>query len=176
MISQPDAGIRRLALLAIVASGIAACSSQPELVREPARPMPASAPVAPAASTKSATLGQRAAAIALDQVGVPYRYGGSTPTGFDCSGLVYYAYAHAGKSVPRTTTGLWKSIAPVDPGHLKAGDVLFFNVAGKMAHVGIYLGNGRFVHAPSSGKTVSVDRLASEFYSRAFIRAARPDY
>ena len=78
--------------------------------------------------------------------------------------------------MPRTTSGLWKSLAPVDTGRLREGDLLFFNVAGKMSHVGIYVGNGRFVHAPSSGKTVSVERLGSEYYSRAFIRAARPDY
>ena len=121
--------------------------------------------------------GGHAALIAQEQIGVRYRYGGNTPgAGFDCSGLVYYAYAHAGKRVPRTTSGLWKSLAPVDTGRLRAGDLLFFNVAGKMSHVGIYVGNGRFVHAPSSGKTVSVERLGSEYYSRAFIRAARPDY
>jgi murein DD-endopeptidase len=176
MISQPDTGIRRLALVVIVASGIGACASQPQLASEPVLTTPASTPVSPTGTVRNATVGQRAAAIALDQVGVPYRYGGSSPGGFDCSGLVYYAYAHAGKRVPRTTSGLWKSLAPVDAGRLRAGDLLFFNVAGKMSHVGIYVGNGRFVHAPSSGKTVSVERLGSEYYSRAFIRAARPDY
>jgi cell wall-associated NlpC family hydrolase len=57
---------------------------------------------------------------------------------------------------------------------MRAGDLLFFSIAGKMSHVGLYLGGGRFVHAPSSGKVVSVETLSSDYYSRAFIRAGRP--
>jgi cell wall-associated NlpC family hydrolase len=174
MISQPDTGIRRLALVAIVATGIGACASRPELPSEPVQATRTTVPESPSGNVKSTTVGQRAASVALDQVGVPYRYGGSSPAGFDCSGLVYYSYARAGKAVPRTTSGLWNALAPVQTGRLRAGDLLFFKVYGKMSHVGIYVGNGRFVHAPSSGKYVSVERLGSEYYSRAFIRAARP--
>lgn len=175
MISQPDTGIRRLALMVIIAAGIGACASQPAPLPAATQTRHAGAIVAPPGTAKPTTVGERAAAVALNQVGVPYRYGGSSPAGFDCSGLVYYSYGRAGMAVPRTTSGLWKSLEPVDSGRLRAGDLLFFNVAGKMSHVGIYLGGGRFVHAPSSGKTVSVERLGSEYYSRAFIRAARPD-
>ncbi len=57
---------------------------------------------------------------------------------------------------------------------MRVGDLLFFNIAGKMSHVGMYVGNGRFVHAPSTGKVVSVEHLGSEYYSQAFIRAGRP--
>jgi cell wall-associated NlpC family hydrolase len=115
-----------------------------------------------------------AADVALEQIGRPYKYGGSSPAGFDCSGLVHYSYARSGKRVPRTTGDLWRQSAPVAEDALRIGDVLFFNIEGKMSHVGMYLGDGRFVHAPSSGKRVGVASLASPFYRQAFIRGGRP--
>ena len=115
-----------------------------------------------------------AAAVALEQVGVPYRYGGSSPSGFDCSGLVQYSYTRAGVRVPRTTGQLWSASNPVGRAELRAGDLLFFSIEGKMSHVGVYLGKQRFVHAPQSGRKVSVASLNSPFYRAAFIRAGRP--
>jgi cell wall-associated NlpC family hydrolase len=117
--------------------------------------------------------GQKAAVIALEQVGVPYRYGGNTPGGFDCSGLIHYAYGQVGKQVPRTTGRLWDSADTIDLDRLNAGDILFFRIDGKMSHVGLYVGGGRFVHAPSSGGVVSVETLGSEYYAQAFMRAGR---
>ncbi|MDJ0699839.1 MAG: C40 family peptidase [Woeseiaceae bacterium] len=117
--------------------------------------------------------GSVAAGVAYQQVGVPYRYGGHSPSGFDCSGLVHYSYSQAGINVPRTTSALWQRSTPVDQNDLRVGDILFFNVAGKMSHVGLYLGKRRFVHAPSSGKTVTIGTLDSPYYSTAFIRAGR---
>lgn len=169
MISQPAQIVRHLALIAVIAVAAAACSSQPS--------------VAPAAKTDrrvvvqprtAIPIGERAAAVALGQLGVPYRYGGSSPTGFDCSGLVHYAYSNVGMSVPRTTAGLWSGLSPIDERDLRIGDLLFFNIAGKMSHVGMYLGSRKFVHAPSSGRHVSVESLDSEYYRQAFIRAGRP--
>ena len=119
-------------------------------------------------------IGHKAANIAVRQVGTPYRYGGVGPSGFDCSGLVHYAYANAGKQLPRTTGGLWDSLHAVHRSELRTGDILFFRIEGKMSHVGLYLGDGRFVHAPSSGKTVSIAGLDSAFYRSAFIRGGRP--
>lgn len=115
-----------------------------------------------------------AVSVAMQQVGVPYRYGGATPRGFDCSGLVYYSYARAGKSLPRTTGSLWSQTQPIAKNELRVGDILFFRIAGKMSHVGLYIGEQRFVHAPSSGKNVTVASLQSDFYSDALIRAGRP--
>ncbi len=117
--------------------------------------------------------GRQAATIALEQVGVPYRYGGATPGGFDCSGLVQYAYSRAGVSVPRTTGQLWSVAKPVSQRDLEAGDLLFFRIDGKMSHVGLYLGERRFVHAPQSGRSVSVASLDAPFYRSALIRAGR---
>ncbi len=153
MISQYLSGVSRAALLSllVLAGG---CASQPDV--------------------PPGSLGEDAVRIALGQVGTPYRYGGASPNGFDCSGLVHYSYLKAGKSVPRTTSQLWGATATVDRRNMRAGDLLFFNIDGKMSHVGLYIGGSRFVHAPSSGKTVSVESLDSEFYRRAFIRAGRP--
>jgi len=148
----------------VAVAGLAAgCSSAPET-----RPAGAKR-VSGALSTAD-----QAVSVALQQVGAPYRYGGSSPAGFDCSGLVHYSYSRAGKSIPRTTATLWNSMQPVAANQLQKGDVLFFRIAGKMSHVGMYIGGGRFVHAPSSGKMVSVASLGSDFYSDAFIRAGRP--
>lgn len=120
------------------------------------------------------SLGERAAAVALLQVGVPYRYGGTTTSGFDCSGLVQFSYRNAGKDVPRTTGQLWSSSTSVDRDDLQAGDLLFFSFEGKMSHVGMYVGKQQFVHAPSSGRTVTVANLTSPFYASALLRAGRP--
>ncbi|MEL7296160.1 MAG: C40 family peptidase [Pseudomonadota bacterium] len=114
-----------------------------------------------------------AATIAQQQVGTPYRYGGMSTSGFDCSGLVHYAYLEAGHSVPRTTAGLWQGSSPVSDDRLRPGDVLFFRFDGKPSHVGLYLGDDWFVHAPSTGKRVSTERLSNPFYQQRFIRAGR---
>lgn len=120
-----------------------------------------------------ATVGERAAGIALQQVGSAYRYGGASPSGFDCSGLVQYSYRLAGKTVPRTTGQLWNSASPVELRDLETGDLLFFRFDGKMSHVGIYVGDEQFVHAPSTGKSVAVESLTAEYYRRALIRGGR---
>ena len=125
------------------------------------------------AESSVASPGRQAAAVALEQVGAPYRYGGASPDGFDCSGLVQYAYSRAGVSVPRTTGQLWSTAKPVGQQDLEAGDLLFFSIEGKMSHVGLYLGERRFVHAPQSGRSVTVASLDAPFYRSALIRAGR---
>ncbi len=166
MIAQPAFVIRVFAFAITVLGLLSACSSTPSGTHDRDRQV--------GTVTAPRSAGEQAAAVALDQVGVPYRYGGSTPTGFDCSGLVQYSYSRAGKKLPRTTGQLWSATAAVGRNDLRAGDVLFFNVEGKMSHVGLYLGGQRFVHAPSSGRTVSVASLTSPYYNAAFIRAGRP--
>lgn len=169
MIAQPGHIIRVLSL-AITVLALAACGSSPPAPTTAQR-QPAGVPASHSVRTSA---GQRAAAIALDQVGVPYRYGGSTPGGFDCSGLVQYSYNQAGVQVPRTTGQLWSAASPVGRSELRAGDLLFFSIEGKMSHVGLYLGEQRFVHAPQSGRKVSVASLNSPYYRAALIRAGRP--
>lgn len=120
------------------------------------------------------TVAEQAAVTAVSQLGVPYRYGGSTPAGFDCSGLVHYAYAQAGRSIPRTTKDQWRKLTPVAAANLRVGDLLFFHIGGKVSHVGLYLGSRRFVHAPSSGRDVTIEALDASFYRNAFVRGGRP--
>jgi len=166
MIAQP--ACRKLANAAafMLLLGLGACSWAP-----PERVDPHSSHEAIAAGGST---GHRAAAVALQQVGIRYRYGGATPHGFDCSGLVQYAYASVGTRVPRTTGQLWSQLQPVEPRDLQPGDVLFFNIEGKMAHVGLYVGDSQFVHAPSTGRTVTVAKLDAPFYEASLIRAGRP--
>ncbi|MCH9693852.1 MAG: C40 family peptidase [Gammaproteobacteria bacterium] len=149
----------RFALIFTMLAMLGACSSTPEK-----RPQ----------TEVRHSVGDVASRVALRQLGVPYRYGGSTTTGFDCSGLVQFSYAQAGLRMPRTTSQLWSATETVSKRELQPGDLLFFNVDGKMAHVGMYVGGQRFVHAPSSGKTVAVASLTSDYYDKAFVRAGRP--
>lgn len=115
-----------------------------------------------------------AARYAITMVGTPYRYGGNTPGGFDCSGLVHYSYARAGFTVPRTTRQQRKYSRRVVRNELRPGDLLFFNQNGKHAsHVGLYIGDSRFVHAPSSGKHVYVSMITSRYWRRHFTEARR---
>jgi len=127
------------------------------------------APIAP-----RRTSGEQAAIVAVRQVGAPYRYGGSTVKGFDCSGLVQFAYAGAGKSIPRTTADQWRQMSPVSGNNLQVGDLLFFRIDGRISHVGLYLGSRRFVHAPSSGREVTIAGLDSDYYRKTFVRGGRP--
>lgn len=127
-----------------------------------------------AADSRAESAGDLAARVALRQVGVPYRYGGATTAGFDCSGLVQFAYAGAGKTLPRTAAAQWRHARPVADPDMQPGDILFFSIEGKMSHVGLYLGARQFVHAPSTGRTVTVASLDADFYRQAFIGAGRP--
>ena len=129
-----------------------------------------------AAARPSSSISQAAEVVrvARQQIGVPYHYGGSTPRGFDCSGLVHYAYQRAGIEVPRTTGGLLRRAHRVPLSQLRPGDVLFFRIThSKISHVGLYVGYSRFVHSPSSGKHVSYASLNDEYWSRHIISAGR---
>jgi cell wall-associated NlpC family hydrolase len=166
MITQTARKIPIFALTITMLGLVSACSSQP--VGSAARPLSEKNVV------RGQSVGERAASVALEQVGVPYRYGGATTSGFDCSGLVQYSYRLAGKNVPRTTGQQWSSTTTVGRDDLQAGDLLFFSIEGKMSHVGMYVGRQQFVHAPSSGRTVTVAKLTSPFYASALVRAGRP--
>ena len=114
-----------------------------------------------------------AASTASKMVGTPYRYGGKTPDGFDCSGLVYYAYGSAGVSVPRTSRAQLEASTPIRLDEAEPGELLFFRRRRAVSHVGVYLGGDRFVHAPSTGKSVSIENLDDPYYQAHFVRAGR---
>ena len=153
--------MRAFALLLVVLLG--ACSSAP--YRSPAG----------IGSTRpSAELSDQAAGHALGMIGKPYRYGGSSPAGFDCSGLVMYSYRQAGLALPHNTDKQRLAAQPVTVADVRRGDLLFFNQEGKKyGHVGIYVGGGKFVHAPSSGKSVRSDRLDSPYWRKHLSEARR---
>lgn len=105
--------------------------------------------------------------------GVKYRYGGTTSRGFDCSGFVQRAYMDAyGKTLPRTTKSMMKIGKKVSKNHLKPGDLVFFHPTSRYYHVGIYLGDGIFMHA-SSSKGVIKSRLDLKYWKKSYITARR---
>ncbi len=149
------------------AAALSGCGSTPVRPYHPERghSAPASASTDP---------GERAVYAAYRQLGTPYRYGGSTPDGFDCSGLIQYAYRRAGIDIPRTTRQQLRQARPVSLSALRPGDLVFFRVSRrKVSHVGIYAGGGRFIHAPSSGKQVSYADLDDPFWHQRIIAAGR---
>lgn len=114
--------------------------------------------------------GVRVADFAKHLLGVPYRYGGSSPaTGFDCSGLVRYVYAHFGVSLSHSSFADFVSGRPVGRRQLRPGDLVFFDDAG---HVGIYVGRARFIHAPHSGTVVRISTMRG-WYGTRFTGARR---
>ncbi len=137
----------------------------------------ASAPPRPQPGTAYAERANDVLFSAIGLVGTPYRYGGNTPGGgFDCSGLVDYVFrTAAGVDLPRTTRQMGALDAPrVSLNHLAPGDLVFFNTEGDgVSHVGIYVGKGRFVHAPDSGGTVRLDPLGNPYWARHFLYGKR---
>jgi cell wall-associated NlpC family hydrolase len=125
-------------------------------------------------SAVAPAVADRAASQAVKMVGRPYHYGGASPAGFDCSGLVLFSYQQAGLKLPRDTEHQRLASNPVRVSSLRRGDLVFFDHEGKKnSHVGIYLGDGTFVHAPSSGKRVRTDRLDSAYWKKHLSEARR---
>jgi len=137
---------------------------------EPARPAPAPAP-----GTERSLDGDAVAGTALALRGVPYRRGGSDPSGFDCSGLVYYVFGHHGLMLPRTVQLQYRAGMSVSNEQgMQPGDLVFFNITGSgPSHVGIMIGADAFVHAPNSAGDVRVERLESRYWSDRFLGARR---
>lgn len=119
--------------------------------------------------------GDRVAALALAQLGQPYRFGGDGPEGFDCSGLAQYVHQQLGISLPRTAVQQRQQSIPLDRSELVAGDLVFFTMGPRLLvdHVGVYVGNGRFVHAPRAGSPVRLSRIDDSAYGRRFAGGAR---
>lgn len=123
--------------------------------------------------TSSPMLGE-----ALDQLGIPYRYGGSSPdTGFDCSGLVAYSAERGlGLKLPRNSSAIASMGTSVDKPKLQPGDLVFFNTLGRRySHVGIYLGDERFVHSPSAGGVVRIEKMTMTYWAKRYNGARRLD-
>ncbi|HUI46477.1 MAG TPA: C40 family peptidase [Nitrospirota bacterium] len=133
----------------------------------------ASSPSGPVTSF-SAAVGEKAARTAVSMIGRPYRDRGDSPEGFDCSGLVRYSYLTAGVDAPHGTEFLMKVTRSLSMSNARIGDLLFFEESGKKySHVGIYLGNDLFVHAPSSGGKVKKDSLRDPHWRKSFLEVRR---
>jgi cell wall-associated NlpC family hydrolase len=161
----------RLALVGAAALLLAACAGSPHRRDRPSHSslsaLPARAPSAASAGTANDVLFR-----AIGLVGTPYRWGGNTPdSGFDCSGLVDYIYRHAA-DIPLPHSS--RAMARMDGRdvrrmtELASGDLVFFKIDGDISHVGVYVGKGRFVHAPNSGGTVRLDDIDGPYWRDHF--------
>lgn len=163
----------------------AACASNQQVAQHDPTPSPASQlmvleiaePEEPAFITR-AQMADDILLRAMAQIGTPYRWGGSTPqTGFDCSGLIGYVFANSmGFKLPRSTREMIQVKAPViERNQLRTGDIVFFATKGgsRVDHAGIYVGDNRFVHAPSSGGRVRIDSLDTPYWKKAYLQAKR---
>lgn len=132
-------------------------------------------PIRSSDEVPASKINAQAASIARAQEGKPYQYGGISPSkGFDCSGLVYYSYSRAGRQVPRSTHTQRKASIEVSRKSISIGDLVFFNQEGKYSsHVGMYIGGGRFIHAPSSGKRVRVDSVNDPYWQKFLVDVRR---
>jgi peptidoglycan DL-endopeptidase CwlO len=139
-------------------------------------PSPASAPaaqaevVAASGSAPAPTHGG-VVGIAMQYLGVPYVWGGASPSGFDCSGFVMYVYAQVGVSLPHNAAAQYGYGSPVSRSELAAGDIVFFNGLG---HNGLYIGNGQFIHSPHTGDVVKISSLSDSWYASSYVGARRP--
>ncbi len=161
-----------LFIIGFISLLLTGCASQPARLPEvEAEPAAAAAPIVNASDEASSVALQ-----ALAYLGTPYRTGGLSPqTGFDCSGLVAYAYRQgAGLALPRNTFDLSHLGQAVRRSELRPGDLVFYNTQRReYSHVGIYLGENRFIHAPASGGEVRVENLRANYWMRRYSGARR---
>jgi cell wall-associated NlpC family hydrolase len=157
----------RGALLVLTVAWLAGCAAPPPFQRE--EPLPP-APRAAVPDAAGAAIARAAQAL----IGSPYRYGGAGPDAFDCSGLVSYVHRQLGYATPRTAAQQYAQAAPVPRADLQPGDLVFFRLnGGAVSHVGVYMGNDRFVHAPQSGDRVREADLDEEFFRDRYAGAGR---
>jgi len=125
---------------------------------------------------RNGVTGQTILDYASTFLGTPYVYGGASPSGFDCSGLVYYTYKNNGYTLNRTAAGQAQNGIAVSKENLQVGDIILFGSGGYINHAGIYAGNGMFIHSPQTGDVVKYTPLNSGYYANRFICARRIIY
>jgi murein DD-endopeptidase len=155
---------------------LAGCATVPVPPAQPPSPPspPPSAPAAPAPAAAPADTGAVIAGIAASLVGTRYQFGGADQGGFDCSGLALYVHERVGLAIPRTAAAQQRAALAVARGQLEPGDLVFFRIRSRgVDHVGVYAGDGRFVHAPRVGRAVTFADLGSGFYAQHFVAAGR---
>ncbi len=159
-------GRRRAVTFAVLAAALTPAG--PAHGRMAIEPSEAPAPPAEGAADRGELVG-----YAKRFIGTPYVWGGSSPAGFDCSGFTSYVYARFGVQMAHYTGAQYAAYRKVARGALQPGDLVFF--AG-LGHEGIYIGGGRFIHSPSSGGSVRIDRLADGWYRDTYVGAVRPPF
>ena len=173
-------------LIILLAAGTAACAAKAGVPRPfPGAALPPGAGVPPEGGRPTPEDGGRPAetaaaptidvvAMALGYRGVPYRNGGSDPAGFDCSGFVQYVFKQSGTVLPREVRDQFRTGRQVERHEVQAGDLVFFETVTRGAsHVGLAIGGGEFVHAPSSRGVVRVERLATSYWAQRYVGARR---
>ena len=186
----------RLSLLAICAAMLSACSSSPRFTgrspvepsRERASKTTTATHVPPAGAgdvvqefpdprsdsmTTQGARGNEVVELAEEFLGTPYRSGGTSTNGVDCSGLTYAVYKEVGVKLPRSSDDQARVGEPVSRDELAPGDLVFFGSGRNVSHVGIYAGDGEFIHASTSAHSVRVDRLDTKYFDRRFVTARR---
>lgn len=147
---------------------LAGCASAPPLAPTTSIPV--------THSTETATQAQaRVITVARSLLGAPYRYGGVTPSGFDCSGFILYVYQEAANiELPHSTHELVKIGRPIPVADLRPADLVYFKIEHqKPLHVGIYIGRGRFIHAPSAGGQINIQPLGMDYWQQRYLGARR---
>lgn len=121
------------------------------------------------------TAGEEVVEFAKTFIGTPYVYGGTSPSGFDCSGFVYYVYKYFGVTLNRVAQDQSRNGYIVERADLKPGDILLFSrtLDGHITHVGIYVGDGKFIHSPQTGKTVEIVSMSTGYYNYGYVGARR---
>lgn len=161
-------------LLCALTTACASSGAVPSPFPRPDRGTDRSQAAPPRAIGTAGGAGYAIAGTALGLRGAPYRNGGNDPSGFDCSGFVWYVFAQHGIGLPRTVTEQFQSGNEIDAKALQPGDLVFFRTTGgSVSHVGMAIGGDEFVHAPSSRGEVRVERLTSTYWQPRFAGARR---
>jgi len=172
--SRPRGAVCVLAVLTTLAVLTGACATSSSNGGVVAVPRPFPSPAGSAASTADRGRPDTIVGTALTLRGVPYRNGGSDPSGFDCSGFTQYVFARSGIALPRSVEEQFDQGKKVKARDLSSGDLVFFKTTSRgPSHVGIVIADDQFIHAPSSKGVVRVERLSADYWSKRFIAARR---
>ncbi len=166
---EAEEAARQARLQAAARARIAATALEPESQATLAPPIEQAVAAIPAAAVPDARYGG-VVGIAMQYLGIPYVYGGASPSGFDCSGLIMYVFAQVGVSLPHHAASQYGMGTAVSRDQLQAGDLVFFNGLG---HAGIYIGGDQFIHSPHTGDVVKISSLSDSWYAATYVGARR---
>jgi len=171
LIGERNARLARAAAARRAAAAAAAAAAQNPAPTTTTTTAPVSSPTSGAPAPPANSLGEQAVQIAMGELGVPYVWGGASPSGFDCSGLTMWVYAQLGIHLDHYTVSQFNAGPHVAESDLAPGDLVFFEPG--IGHVGIYIGNGEFIHAPHTGTVVQISSLSDSWYEAEYQGATR---